>query len=1048
MDRQRWAQIKSVFEKAQELKPESRASFLTQACGDDAALRSEVEALLDHDRRAGSFLDGNAASEIGVALASAGHLAFSPGEVLSGRFRIVQLLGRGGMGDVYEAKDLELDRLVALKFLPDDLAQHPQALTRLKREARAASALNHPNICTIHDIDVHNGQTFLVMEYLEGTTLRERIGVGAVREPPLPLDTTLDLAIQIADGLDAAHSKGIIHRDLKPENIFATTRGHAKILDFGLAKLMQEEAGSARPVNGAERIADPGDAPTLSVDAARLTRPGAIMGTTAYMSPEQIRGDILDVRTDLFSFGLVLYEMATGRQAFSGSTAAVIHDAILNHLPPSPTDLNPQLPAMLEEIIRKALEKDREIRYQHASEMRADLVRLRHGPNRKHDGVLPAAVAPEPAREAGRAGVRRHWKLMATAAALLLAGLIAGAFVHFHHAFALTSKDTVILADFTNKTGEPLFDDTLKQGLEVALRESPFLSVLPDNRVAATLKLMELPEGTAVTGEVAREVCQRSGSRVYVAGSIAALGDRYVLGLKALACATAETLAEEQATAGKDNVIDVLGREASKLRKDLGESLSSVEQYDTSLKQATTSSLEALKAYSVARKIMLKRGSAGALPYFQRAVEIDSTFASAYASVGVHSVNLGQLERAREYFTKAYSLREHTSEWEKLDITALYHNWVTGDLRKADEIYQQWTDIYPRDDPPYSHLADDRMKFGDYAACVDLERRGLGLNPDSVIDIENLGWCLMGLGRMDEAQHTFQEALSRKMDDDWLREGLYAVAFVAGDAKGMESEAAWFEGKPDFKFEILFYQADAEAFGGHLRRARELTKRAVDSAARASNLEGAAACRIQAARREAALRNVAEARRETNEALRLAPNSPSVEAQAALINAWAGNEAGARRLEAELKKRHPQDTLINSYWLPTVDARLELARGNSAGALESLQTVSSPLDLGSPLEDQPNVCLDPVYTRGDAYLAAGQGGPAANEFQRIIDHPGLVLNCTTGALAHLGLARAYALSGNTAKARAAYKDFLTLWKDADPDIPILKHAKAEYAKLQ
>jgi len=382
MDRHRWEQIKSVFEEAQELKPDSRASFLTQACGDDAALRSEVEALLDHDRRAGSFLDGNAAAEIGVAMAGAGHLAFSPGEVLSGRFRIVQLLGRGGMGDVYEAEDLELDRLVALKFLPHDLARHPLALTRLKREARAASALNHPNICTVYDIGEHDGQIFIVMEYLEGKTLRHYLKGQA-----LPLDTLLGLSIELADGLDAAHSKGIIHRDLKPENIFATTRGHAKILDFGLAKLTQEGARSARPLNGAERSADPRDVPTVSVDAARLTHPGAIMGTAAYMSPEQIRGDVLDVRTDLFSFGLVLYEAVTGRQAFSGSTAAVIHDVILNRLPTSALDLNPHCPPELERIINKALEKDRDLRYQHASDIRADLKRLRRDTDSKRAGA-------------------------------------------------------------------------------------------------------------------------------------------------------------------------------------------------------------------------------------------------------------------------------------------------------------------------------------------------------------------------------------------------------------------------------------------------------------------------------------------------------------------------------------------------------------------------------------------------------------------------------------------------------------------------------------
>jgi serine/threonine protein kinase/Tol biopolymer transport system component len=456
MDQQRWEQVKSVFEKAQELKPESRALFLTQACGDDAALRSEVEALLDHDRRAGGFLDGNAASEIGVAIASAGHLAFSPTEVLSGRFRIVRLLGRGGMGDVYEAKDLELDRLVALKFLPHDLARHPLALTRLKREARAASALNHPSICAVYDIGEHDGQTFIVMEYLEGTTLRNYL-----RGQALPLDTLLGLSIELADGLDAAHSKGIIHRDLKPENIFATTRGHAKILDFGLAKLTQEGAGSARPANGAERIADPRDVPTVSVDAARLTRPGAIMGTAAYMSPEQIRGDVLDVRTDLFSFGLVLYEMATGRQAFTGSTTAVIHDAILNRPPTSALHLNPDCPPELERIINKALEKDRDLRYQHASDIRADLKRL------KRDTDSKRAVVAGLSRQIENGGVKpplqdsdsqviaglmtRHKKAMM---ALMASGIvIVAALVYYLFRAASHAPAPPAALEFTRVTG-------------------------------------------------------------------------------------------------------------------------------------------------------------------------------------------------------------------------------------------------------------------------------------------------------------------------------------------------------------------------------------------------------------------------------------------------------------------------------------------------------------------------------------------------------------------------------------------------------------------
>jgi serine/threonine protein kinase/tetratricopeptide (TPR) repeat protein len=768
MDRQRWAQIKSVFEKAQELETESRASFLTQACGDDAALRSEVEALLDHDRRAGSFLDGNAASEIGVAMANAGHLAFSPGEVLSGRFRIVQLLGRGGMGDVYEAKDLELDRLVALKFLPDDLAQHPQALTRLKREARAASALNHPNICTIHDIEVHNGQTYLVMEYLEGTTLRERIGVGAVREPPLPLDTTLDLAIQIADGLDAAHSKGIIHRDLKPENIFATTRGHAKILDFGLAKLMQEEAASARPVNGAERIADPGDAPTVSVDAARLTRPGAIMGTTAYMSPEQIRGDILDVRTDLFSFGLVLYEMATGRQAFSGSTAAVIHDAILNRLPPSPTDLNPQLPAMLGEMIRKALEKDREIRYQHASEMRSELQRLKRGTESERSGGVSPAVGAglvsAPIQSEGVPEVRPRGailrKVLVPAALILVAAIGGTLYFRARQSTArLTDRDTIVLSDFDNKTGDSIWDDTLKQGLRVQLEQSPFLNVLADEKVSQELGYMGRPRDARLTRDVAREICQRTGSKAMLTGSIASLGAHYVLGLNAVNCQTGDSLASDQVEAeSREKVSGALGQAATRMRGKLGESLSSIQKYDAPMEQATTPSLEALQAYSLGQKTMVDY--AAAIPFFQRAIRLDPNFAMAYTSLGICHSALGETVLGAQYAKKAYELRERVSEHERLSIESFYF-LEAGDLEKARQAFELWAQTYPRDTIPRNDLGDVYRYLGHHDKALVNLRDSFPLGNTTY---SNLTLTYMNLNRFKEARATAEGALEKNLD--------------------------------------------------------------------------------------------------------------------------------------------------------------------------------------------------------------------------------------------------------------------------------------------
>ena len=688
------------------------------------------------------------------------------------------------------------------------------------------------------------------------------------------------------------------------------------------------------------------------------------------------------------------------------------------------------------------------------------------------------------AGEGGRppgAPLRRGWPAAAAGLVLLIA---LGAVFYFrpsHPKPPLTEKDTIVLADFVNKTGDPVFDDTLKQALGVALRQSPFLCVLSDTQVADTLRSMEHPPDTAVTGEVAREACQRAGSRAYIAGSIAALGSQFVLGLKAVGCAGGETLAQEQTTtAGKENVVNALGQEAAKLREELGESLGSVQRLDTPLAQATTPSLEALKAYSRGAKATGEGRDAAALPHYRRAIEIDPGFASAYVGLGIAYGNLGQPGRARECISKAFPMRERTSAWERAYITASYYEMVTGELGNADQAYQEWMEEYPRELAPYLSLSLVRLLEGNYAECAELNRQALLIRPNYVDAYENMGSCLMNLGRLDEARKTSAEAMSRKLDDSFLRLNLYDLAFLAGDTQAMASQAVWFEGKPDLH-EMLAAEADTEAYGGHLARARELTRRAVDAAVSADNREAAAEWRLNAAMREAAFGNAAEARRETQAALKLAPDSRDVGLQAAFAGAWGGDEVGARRLAADLKKRFPLDTIVNSYWLPTIEARIELAEKNPAGALDRLQTLSSPFELAPTISNGADTYPAPVYTRAQAYLAAGLGREAAGEFQKILDHSGIVVNCPSGALARLGLARAYALEAGVgaplvgalvpapiqsvpgreghpqgaplqpdalAKARNAYQDFFTLWKDADPDIPILKQAKAEYAKLQ
>ncbi len=939
-------------------------------------------------------------------------------------YRVLEVIGGGGMGMLYSAEDLRLGRQVALKFLPEELANDQVALQRFEREAQTASSLNHPNICTIHEVEEHDGQPFIVMELLEGETLRDRL--AASRPKSLPLDQLLEIATQTCHGLQAAHQRGIIHRDIKPANIFLTSSGQVKILDFGLAKLVSTAEDKQADGLRVEAVAaDLRPAGAASADTT-ITRLGMTMGTASYMSPEQVRGEKLDCRTDIFSFGLVLYEIATGQRGFPGETAAVVQNAILDSTPRPPGELNSAIPSNIVAIIDKALQKDREQRYQSTAEMRTELEQM----------------------STGRVWLSKSKTWARYAAVLLLLAVGAGAWSYWrsHPLIRLTSKDTIIVADLVNSTSDPILAEALYWPLLRAFQQSPYITLLYPTKIHETLTLLHVADDAKLTPELAHRVCLPTGSRAFITTRIADDGNHYQIEVSAMDCRSGRTLARTETSADDRNqIVKMLGVAIHQLRGELGEPTDSLQRFNAPLEEDWSASLEALQASHQGHRAQQGNQPTSAIPFFKRATELDPQFALAYLNLGEVSAGwAGNNDELVRNVSEAFKLRERLSLRARFLVEGVYFRDVVGQLERANQTYVKWIGLFPAETYPHQNFALSLSTLGQHQMAAVEWRDAVRLTP-SIVNYSRLAGSFIYLNRLNEAVAVLDEAKARGLDGLDIRAYRYVLALLQHDSAARQEQISWAMAKPETKEWALQQPGDNALHHGQFRAAHgfyaALRSYSPSPAAHAVHILGYTALP------DVETGNALRARRAAEKALAGAPTS-GIRSLAALVFARAGAVEQARSLVKSLDQEFPLATLVQNYELPTIRAAIELANNRPAQAIEILK-------LALPYELAPWGCfgqdegtLYPVYLRGLAYLELGKGREAADEFQKIIDHPGIHQDFITAPLSQLQLGRAQVMMGNKTSARKSYEEFLALWKDADPDIPIYKQAKAEYAKLQ